>query len=77
MSKKEIKKRLINSLIKGERMETKKLNEKVSKVEKCEEATSIITKYEHIIRTKNKNIMCIVYHQGKVLGDLKKRKNLF
>ena len=66
MSKNKIKKHFIDSLIEGERVETKEFNKKVSKVEKYEEAATMIKKHEDIIRTKDKSIICIAYHQGKV-----------
>ena len=44
-------------LIKGERYETKDLNEKANKVEKCQDAASIIRANEEIIKAKKEHYM--------------------
>lgn len=48
--KTEVKKELKNSLIKGKRYETKELNEKANKAEKCQAAVLIIRAYKEIIK---------------------------
>ena len=42
------------------------MNEKADRLEKPEAAANVIKAYEDINRTKNKNIVCIPYNQGKV-----------
>ena len=61
-------------LIKGERYETKDLNEKANKVEKCQDAASIIRANEEIIKAK-KNTICIAYRQGIVFKMFKEKEN--
>ena len=46
------------------------------KTQDPEEAAKIIERYEDIIKTKNKGIINVAYHQGQVLKYLKKRKSL-
>ena len=75
ISKKEITKQLINSIINNDIIETEELNEKADKAEKPENAAGIIKQYEDIIHTKKKNIS-IAYHQEKVLKDSRARKSL-
>ena len=66
MSDEEIKKRLIDSIVNNDIIETKELNEKTDKLEKREDAAVVIKQYEDIIRTKKKNIISIAYYRGKV-----------
>ena len=76
-SKEEIKKQLIDSIINNEIIETEELNDKPDKAEKPKDAVDIVKQYEDIIYTKKKNIISIVYHQGKIfLKDLRTRKSL-
>ena len=70
LSKEEIKKELINSMVKNDIIETGKLNEKADNIEKTEDAAAVIQAYENI-RTKTKGIICIAYQQGKVFKRFK------
>ena len=74
LSKEEIKKQLIDSIVNNDIIETKELNEKADKVEKAEDAAAVIKQYEDIIRTKKKNIISIAYHQGKVFKRFKDKE---
>ena len=56
LSKEEIKKRLMESLVFNENISTKDLNEWTTIVESCKEALNIIKEYEDIIKTNKKNI---------------------
>ena len=56
-------------------VETEELNKKADKAEKPEDVAAIIKQYEDIICTKNKNIMSIAYHQGKVFKRFKDKEN--
>ena len=51
-----------------------KLNKKANRVQKSEDATTIIKKYKEIIRTKKKSIVCITYYQGKVFRRFKEKE---
>ena len=55
LSKAEIKKQLINSIVNNDIIETKELNEKADKIEKPEDAAAVIKQYEDV-RTKKKRI---------------------
>ena len=75
-SKEEIKQQLFDSIIDIICIvETEELNKKADKAEKPEDVAAIIKQYEDIICTKNKNIMSIVYHQGKVFKRFKDKEN--
>ena len=74
LSKEEIEHQLIDSIFDNNIIKTDKLNAKVDKVEKPENAAAIIKQYEDIIRTKKKNIKSIVYHQGKVFKRLNNKE---
>ena len=50
------------------------LNEKADKVEKPEDVTAVITKYEYIIRTK-KNLYPLRIIKEKFLKDSRTRKS--
>ena len=52
LSKKEIKKRLIDTIVNNDIIEAEELNEKADRVEKPNDGTDIIKQYEDIIRTK-------------------------
>ena len=65
LDKEEIKNQLIDSLVNNDTSEMEELNEKAGKVEKPEDAATIIKEYEDLIRTK-KGIISIPYHQGSV-----------
>ena len=52
----------MDSLINSDKIETEESNKKVDKVEKFEEAVTIIKECKEIIRKKNENILCIAYH---------------
>ena len=70
LGKEEIKKELINSMVKNDIIETGKLNEKADNIEKTEDVAAVIQAYENI-RTKTKGIICIAYQQGKVFKRFK------
>ena len=70
LGKEEIKKELINSMVKNDIIETGKLNEKADNIEKTEDVAAVIQAYENI-RTKTKGITCIAYQQGKVFKRFK------
>ena len=70
LSKEEIKKRLMESLVFNEDIDTKDLNEWATIEESCKESLDIIKEYEGIIKTNKKNIF-FAYQQGKVFRKFK------
>ena len=76
ISKEEIKKRLLDSMIIDENLEFDDLKKEVEEIQDPQEAAKIIKRYEDIIKTRNKRIINVAYHQGQVLKDLRKRKSL-
>ena len=57
LSKEEIKKELIDSMVNNDIIETAELNEKADNAKKAEDATAVIKQYENIIRTKEEYYM--------------------
>ena len=55
------------------KVESEHLDKMTNRVEKSEDAVFIIREYENIIRTKKKNIIRIVYQQGKVFKRFKEK----
>ena len=76
LSKEEIKKQLLDSMIIDEVPEFKDLNKEAEEIQDPEKAAEIIKRYEDIIKTKKKGIINVTYHQGQVRKNLKKRKSL-
>ena len=71
LSKEEIKKRLIDSPVNNENINTEDLNKRSDRVEGYEEAVNIIKEYKDIIKTNKKNIIFFAYQQGKVFRKFK------
>ena len=69
----EIKKKLIESLVMNDTIESDKLTKKVQEVEDPEKAAEVIQECESIIRTKKKGIIQIAY-QGKVFKKFKDKE---
>ena len=67
----EIKRKLIESLVMNNTIESDELTKKVQEVENPEKAAQVIHECESIIRTKKKGIIRIAYHQGKVFKKFK------
>ena len=74
LSNEEIKRQLIESMVNNDIIETEELNKMAEEVEKPEDAAAVIKQYEDIITTKNKNIISIRYHQGKVFKRFKDKE---
>ena len=74
ISKKEIKKRLLVSMIMNKNLEFSDLNKEVEEVQDPEKAAKIIKRYEDIIKTKNKGIINVAYHQGQVFKRFKEKE---
>ena len=75
LSKEEIKTKLLDSMTIDEIVEFDDLNKEAEKIEDPEKAAEIIKRYEDIIKTKNKGIINVAYHQGQVFKRFKKKEN--
>ena len=70
LSKDEIKKQLIESIIINNAVEIDHLNKLAEKVEKPEDTAIIIKQYKEILCTKKKGIISVAYYQGKLFKRL-------
>ena len=76
LSKEEIKKQLLESIIINEVVEPEELNNKAEEIQESEEAAEVIKQYEYIIKTKKKGIINNAYYKGRFLKDLRRKKSL-
>ena len=67
LSKEEIKKQLLDSMI---------VNKVVKEPKEPGEAAKVIKQYEYIIKTKKKGIISIAYYKGKVFKRFKEKEKL-
>ena len=74
LSKEEIKKQLLDSMIIDENLEFDDLNKEAEEVQDPEKAAKIIKRYEDIIKTKNKGIINVAYHQGQIFKRFKEKE---
>ena len=74
LSKEEIKKQLLDSMIIDEVAEFEDLNKEAKETKDPEKAAEIIKRYEDIIKTKKKGIINVAYHQGKVFKRFKEKE---
>ena len=74
LSKEEIKTKLLDSMTIDEIVEFDDLNKEAEKIEDLEKAVEIIKRYEDIIKTKNKGIINVAYHQGQVFKRFKEKE---
>ena len=74
LSKEEIKKQLLDSMIIDVVVEFENLNKEAEKTQDPETVVEIIKWYEDIIETKNKGIINIAYHQGQVFKRFKEKE---
>ena len=65
LSKEDIKKRIMESLLYNESINTEDLNERAYKAESYEEVMVIIKEYEDTIKTNKKNLIFFAYQEGK------------
>ena len=72
----EIKRKLIETLVMNDTIESDELTKKVQEVEDPEKAAGVILECESIIRTKKKGIIRIAYHQGKIFKKFRTSKSL-
>ena len=64
LSRKEIKKKLLDLMTIYEVVEFDDLNKEAEETQGPEEAVKIFKHYEDIIKTKNKGIINVAYHRG-------------
>ena len=62
----EIRRKLIESLVMNDTIETDELNKRTEEVEDSEKAAEVVQECQNITQTKKKGIIRIAYHQGKV-----------
>ena len=74
LSKGEIKKNLLDSMAIDEIVKFDYLNKEAEEVHHPEKAAKIIKRYEDIIKTKNKGIINVAYHQGQVFKRFKEKE---
>ena len=74
LSKEEIKTKLLDSITIDEVLECEYLNTEAEEVQHLERAAKIIKRYEDIIKTKNKGIINVAYHQGQVFKRFKEKE---
>ena len=74
LSKEEIKKQLLDSMIIDEVVEFEDLNKEAKEIQDPEKAAEIIKRYEDIIKTKRKGIINVAYHQGQVFKRFKEKE---
>ena len=74
LSKEEIKKQLLESMIIIEVAEFEDLNKEAKEIQDPEKAAEIIKQYEDIIKTKKKGIINVAYHQEKVFKRFKEKE---
>ena len=74
LSHKDLKKQLIELMVNNNTVETDELNKKSEEVRKTKDAAAVVKHYEYIIRTKQKGIIFIAYHQGKVFKEFKDKE---
>ena len=74
LSKEEIKTKLLDFITIDEVLESKDLNKEAEEVDNPERGAEIIKQYEDIIKTKNKGIINVAYHQGQVFKRFKEKE---
>ena len=74
LSKEEIKKKLLDSMTIDKVLKSEDLNKEAEEVQDPEKAAKIIKWYEGIIKTKNKGIINVAYHQGQVFKKFKEKE---
>ena len=74
LSKEEIEKKLLDSMTIDEVVEFDDLNKEAEETQDPEKAAKIIKRYEDIIKTKNKGIINVAYHQGQIFKRFKEKE---
>ena len=74
LSKEEMKRQLLDSMIIDEVAEFEDLNKEAKETKDPEKAAEIIKRYEDIIKTKKKGIINVAFHQGMVFKRFKEKE---
>ena len=74
LSKEEIEKKLLDLMTIDQVVEFDDLNKEAEEIQDPEKAAEIIKRYEDIIKTKNKGIINVAYHQGQVFKRFKEKE---
>ena len=74
LSKEEIKKQLLESMIIDKVVEFEDLNKEAEEIHNPEKAAEITKQYEDIITRKKKRIVNVAYHQGQVDKRFKEKE---
>ena len=74
LSKEVVENKLLDSMTIDEVVEFDDLNKEAEETQDPEEAAKIIKRYEDIIKTKNKGIINVAYHQGQVFKRFKEKE---
>ena len=74
LSKEEIKKQLLDSMIIDKVVEFDDLNKKAEEMQDPEKEAEIIKQYEDIIKTKKKGIIYVAFYQGQIFKRFKEKE---
>ena len=74
LSKEDLKKQLLDSMVIDEILKFDDLNKEAQETQDPEKAEEITKRYEDIIKTKKKGIINVAYHQGKVFKRFKEKE---
>ena len=77
VSKEEMKKQLLDSMIIDKVVEFEDLNKEAEEIQDPEKAAKIIKRYEDIIKTKKKRIINVTFRQEMVFKRFKEKENDF
>ena len=74
LSKEDLKKQLLDSMVIDEILKFDDLNKEAQETQDPEKAEEITKRYEDIIKTKKKGIINVVYYQGLVFKNFKAKE---
>ena len=74
LSKEEIKKQLLDSMVTDEVVEFDHLNKEAKEIQDPEKAAEIIKWYKDIIKTKKKEIINVAFYQGQIFKRFKEKE---
>ena len=74
LSKAEIKKQLLDSMIVDKNLEFDDLNKEAEEIQDPEKAAETTKRYEDIIKTKKKGIINVAFHLGQIFKRFKEQK---
>ena len=74
LSKEEIRKQLLDSMIIDENLEFDNLSKEAEEIQDPEKAAEIIREYEDIIKTKKKGIINVAFYYGQIFKRFKEKE---